>query len=288
MRQNPERILDLLECPECHQGSLTTIEGEDSSVIGLGCESCGAFFLYRDGILDLLTKEEQNSVLVQKALGKREAKLYDALLALGSFRRLFSTGSFEDEVKESLSHFDLRSKDTVLDIGCGTGNYTLEFAKRASEGVAIGLDLSLPMLKLCKMSAYKQGVENILLVRANAENLPFREKSLARIYHGCLHLLEDIDPSLKSAYHCLAPGGILQGMTFFAPKAVLWRKIQEILPKMIYSRPFDPAVFQEHVKEAGFIDFQCKVRRYGRFRAAKSTSEVPPKLNMDMKKMQVD
>ena len=63
----------------------------------------------------------------------------------------------------------------ILDVGCGTGRYTLKIAKKGSEVVA--LDGSLKMLKKTMNKAKKNNVlEKIFPILADGEYLPFRDR----------------------------------------------------------------------------------------------------------------
>jgi uncharacterized protein YbaR (Trm112 family) len=126
-------ILSLLECPKCHRYPLAIVRQEDPATVGLTCESCGGFFAYYNGILDLLTEEEKDSTLAKKAEGRRAsifAKFYDTFLARAWFRGTIWGGiSFKKELNELLPMFDLREQDVVLDIGCGMGIIPLSAPK---------------------------------------------------------------------------------------------------------------------------------------------------------------
>jgi len=66
-------------------------------------------------------------------------------------------------------------KDRILDVGCGTGRYTVKIAKN-SEVVAI--DLSLNMLKQTREKAEKNNSDKkINLIRADGEHLPLKGES---------------------------------------------------------------------------------------------------------------
>ncbi len=63
----------------------------------------------------------------------------------------------------------------VLDLGCGTGDLTINLALLAEGGVEItGLDYSLPMLELAREKATKAGVgEKVKFVHGEATRVPF-------------------------------------------------------------------------------------------------------------------
>jgi len=63
----------------------------------------------------------------------------------------------------------------VLDLGCGTGDLTINLVLLAEEGVEItGLDYSLPMLELARKKATRAGVgEKVKFVHGEATQVPF-------------------------------------------------------------------------------------------------------------------
>jgi demethylmenaquinone methyltransferase/2-methoxy-6-polyprenyl-1,4-benzoquinol methylase len=67
----------------------------------------------------------------------------------------------------------------ILDIGCGTGDLTINIARLASKGTEIiGLDYSLPMLEKARQKAVKAGVnQKIRFIEGEASHLPFPNAS---------------------------------------------------------------------------------------------------------------
>lgn len=63
----------------------------------------------------------------------------------------------------------------VLDLGCGTGDLTVNIARLAGERMAItGLDYSLPMLERARQKATRAGVgEKVKFIHGEATHLPF-------------------------------------------------------------------------------------------------------------------
>ena len=57
----------------------------------------------------------------------------------------------------TFEHAEPLAGKTVLDVGCGSGRYALEFARRGAARV-LGLDFSAPMLELARQTAGQQGV----------------------------------------------------------------------------------------------------------------------------------
>jgi SAM-dependent methyltransferase len=63
--------------------------------------------------------------------------------------------------------------DTVLDVGCGTGQPTREVARIASLGSAVGIDLSGPMLHHARARSAADGLTNVEYVQGDAQVHPF-------------------------------------------------------------------------------------------------------------------
>ena len=53
--------------------------------------------------------------------------------------------------KNAINKIDFSDKLTILDIGCGCGDTSLDIAKKVPEGKVLGLDISEPMLDRAKI-----------------------------------------------------------------------------------------------------------------------------------------
>ncbi|RJK94779.1 class I SAM-dependent methyltransferase [Vallicoccus soli] len=67
----------------------------------------------------------------------------------------------------------VRPGDRVLDVGCGAGRTTLDAARAAGEGGAVGVDLSSRLLEVARRRARAEGVTGARFVRADAQVHPF-------------------------------------------------------------------------------------------------------------------
>ena len=63
--------------------------------------------------------------------------------------------------------------DRVLDVGCGHGATSRAAARRATNGAAVGLDISEPMLARARERAISEGVGNVEFVHADAQDHDF-------------------------------------------------------------------------------------------------------------------
>jgi ubiquinone/menaquinone biosynthesis C-methylase UbiE len=98
----------------------------------------------------------------------------------------------------------------VLDVGCGTGRYTIKIARKGSD--AVSLDLSLRMLKeTIKKSKELDCYDHVSPVLADAERLPFRESSLSGLicaftfdhFENCDSIAREFSRVLRSEGLCI-------------------------------------------------------------------------------------
>ena len=59
--------------------------------------------------------------------------------------------------------------DRVLDVGCGTGSTTCTAARTAAGGRALGVDISVPLLRRAEQRARQDGLTNVRFERGNVQ-----------------------------------------------------------------------------------------------------------------------
>src|SRR4051794_32683343 len=97
----------------------------------------------------------------------------------------------------------------TLEIGAGTGYFTLNLLRAGLIGEAVASDISQGMLDELAQSAERLGLE-VDTVRAEAESLPFEDESFDLVFgHAVLHHLPDLDASFAELYRVLRPGGMI-------------------------------------------------------------------------------
>jgi ubiquinone/menaquinone biosynthesis C-methylase UbiE len=74
------------------------------------------------------------------------------------------------KIEDALKNVELMSNEFVLDMGCGTG-FLFHHLKKSTKYL-VGLDISKKILQEAKRRTKK--LSNVLLVRADADNTPFR------------------------------------------------------------------------------------------------------------------
>jgi ubiquinone/menaquinone biosynthesis C-methylase UbiE len=66
---------------------------------------------------------------------------------------------FKKEAQDVIDQLNIKSEDTVLDFGCGTGGIALKLAGHCRR--VIGVDISQSMLDVLKKKCQKYGIDNI-------------------------------------------------------------------------------------------------------------------------------
>jgi SAM-dependent methyltransferase len=84
---------------------------------------------------------------------------------------------FDAEVSEYRAPFlaaaGIGETERVLDVGCGNGRITLDAARAARAGSALGVDLSAVMLDVARRRAEREQVGNVAFEQADAQVHPF-------------------------------------------------------------------------------------------------------------------
>jgi ubiquinone/menaquinone biosynthesis C-methylase UbiE len=119
-----------------------------------------------------------------------------------------------------------------LEIGAGTGYFSLNMLQSGVVGEATCSDISPGMLETLRANARKLGLD-VETVACDAAELPFEDESFDLVFgHAVLHHLPALDRSFEEFHRVLKPGGTLffagepsrQGDRIAAvPKRVAWR-----------------------------------------------------------------
>ncbi|MBW2280355.1 MAG: methyltransferase domain-containing protein [Deltaproteobacteria bacterium] len=98
--------------------------------------------------------------------------------------------------------------ESVLDVGCGTGQATLELARRVgASGRVLGLDISGPMLERARQDARAAGLSQLRFEQSDAQTHAFGESfDLVYSRFGVM-FFADPTAAFRNLASALAPGG---------------------------------------------------------------------------------
>ena len=122
----------------------------------------------------------------------------------------------EEDCRLLLAALELKPGQTICDLGCGNGFYTLELARRVGPtGLVYAVDIQAEMLRMLAEAAGREGLTNIRPVLGTAidPRLPAAAVDLCLcvdVYHEFSHP----EPMLSRIRESLAPGGRLALVEF--------------------------------------------------------------------------
>jgi ubiquinone/menaquinone biosynthesis C-methylase UbiE len=110
------------------------------------------------------------------------------------------------KVRKALGHAPSRFERS-LEIGSGTGYFTLNLMRAGLIGEATCTDISPGMLATLSANAERLGLD-VRTVPTDAEQLPFEEASFDLVIgHAILHHIPDLGQAFREFARVLAPGG---------------------------------------------------------------------------------
>lgn len=123
---------------------------------------------------------------------------------------------------------ELRSGQTLLDLGCGTGTDSLLAAKRvAPSGKVIGIDLMPEMIEKAIRSARSLGVQNAEFRTGDLEALPLPDATAdVAISNGVFNLCPNKPKVLQEVFRVLGAGGRLLMADMVLEDHVSHQKVQ--------------------------------------------------------------
>jgi SAM-dependent methyltransferase len=171
-----------------------------------------------DGYLDLLGADLPSTGAAQDLMTTRLVpRIYERWWrpALGRVAKGVTGPGMDEEMRIARLLMALSHGDAVLDLACGTGNFSREFARAVSDtGLVVGVDASRTMLERAATEMGDADIGNLALIRASGEQLPFRDDSFDAVCcFAALHLFAEPFVALGELTRVLAPGGRIAIMT---------------------------------------------------------------------------
>jgi len=105
---------------------------------------------------------------------------------------------------------EIERKDTVLDVGCGSGTDVLISAGRARSGTVYGLDVNPAMVAKARASVPKASAKRVRILEGDAASIPLGAASADVVTaNGVLRFVPDKAAVLRGMARVLRPGGRL-------------------------------------------------------------------------------
>ena len=143
-----------------------------------------------------------------------------------------------------LAFSDINDRDTVADIGCGPGFYTIPLAKAVSNGKVYALDVDDEMLDACRRRLAEARLGNVEVLKCQEYEFPLEDGSLNGLFLGyVVHHVEDRVRFLEAARRLMRPRGWCTVLEWD-------RQESEHGPPL--ERRIDPGELRRLTTEAGF------------------------------------
>lgn len=166
--------------------------------------------------------------------------------------------------------------DGVLDVACGPGNFTRDFARvTGPSGLAVGLDASPTMLARAvgDTPAARSGGGNVAYVRASATELPFRAASFDGVCcFAALHLFDEPERALEDFARVLTPGGRLAIFTSCRTRSPLTRVWTARVGAASGMRMFERDEITDALVERGYSPVRRRISGLTQFVGGRKTA----------------
>ena len=153
--------------------------------------------------------------------GEQVNRMFDRVAArYDLLNSLMSAGLHHRWRERAADQAQVAPGDSALDVCCGTGDLTLELAKRvAPGGNVVGCDFSEPMLDLARDKASSRSADGVRFEWADALNLPYDAGRFDAVTVGFgVRNFADRDRGLQEMARVLRPGGRLVVLEFTRPQ----------------------------------------------------------------------
>jgi SAM-dependent methyltransferase len=206
--------------------------------------------------IDLLPAEPDSTGPAQRLMTTRLVPMiYERWWrpALGRVVKGVTGPPMSEEMRIARLLLGLGAGDRVLDLACGPGNFSREFARAVGPaGLVAGVDVSETMLQQGTEELRRSELTNLAFVRADAGNLPFADQSFdAACCFAALHLMENPFRALDEITRVLAPGGRIALMTSVRRQLTL-RPLKPLLQGASGMRIFEADEIVEALRERGY------------------------------------
>jgi ubiquinone/menaquinone biosynthesis C-methylase UbiE len=155
--------------------------------------------------------------------------------------------------------------DGVLDVACGTGNFTRDFARSVGPaGLVVGFDASETMLR--RAVAETDGFEQVAYVRGDVVDMPFREQSFDAVCcFAALNLFADPMKALDSMTAMLTPGGRIAIFTSARTRSAPLRTFESIVRSQSGIHMFERRELVDALEQRGYAEIRQRITGFTQF-----------------------
>ncbi|MBK05622.1 MAG: hypothetical protein CL920_39220 [Deltaproteobacteria bacterium] len=241
----------VLKCPESQDVGMQLLEREAV------CESSHTRYPILDGVLDMMGDDA--SISTSPLLRLMEQPLYSQFyetIFRPQLTRVLTKRSLQKDI--ALSVVQLRAKPdwAILDVACGTGNYSRAIASQLDphKGFTIGLDMSWSMLKKASQLKKRAGLNQLHFLRASAYDMPIADASMDAVHCvGAFHLMPDVDRTLREMYRVTRPGGRMVVGAFLKTQWPLLGQLQDASSPLFGLYWHDRETLLSRIEDVGFV-----------------------------------
>jgi ubiquinone/menaquinone biosynthesis C-methylase UbiE len=159
--------------------------------------------------------------------------------------------------------------DGVLDVACGPGNFTRDFASVVGPtGLIVGIDASSTMLARAVRDTPAGEHDNVAFVRGDAVELPFRDQSFDAVCcFAALHMFAEPFRALDHMTRVLTPGGRIAILTSVRLRSAALRVWNDVAQRWATGgmRLFDRDEITSALRERGFDQVNQRISGFAQF-----------------------
>ena len=218
----------------------------------------------RSGYLDLLgdAPAESTGPAQRLMLSRAVPAIYERWWrpALGRVAKGVLGPGMGDEHRIARLLLGLHPGDGVLDVACGPGNFTRDFARRVGEeGLAVGIDASPTMLARA-VEDTPDPYANTAFIRGDAVELPFRDSAFDAVCcFAALHLFAQPFAALDHMTRVLTPGGRIAIFTSCRTRSAPLHTVDALMGARSGMRMFEPDEITGALADRGYTDVAQRV-----------------------------